>query len=120
MELTEEEGGFIRQKKKVVAKAHWPPQFLSLERMFHARPGTDSARPNGRDNFHSLRRPKIAVSDLMLQPTTIDRCQQQVLLVVNLEGRVGSSTDLLLRVSVSATSSTIISPKFFGHIAPDV
>jgi len=66
MELTEEEGGFIRQKKKVVAKARWPPQFLSLERMFHARPGTDSARPNGRDNFHSLRSPKIAVPDLML------------------------------------------------------
>jgi len=116
MELTEEEGGFIRQKK-MFAKAHWPPQ---LERIFHARPGTDSARPNGRDNFHSLRRPKIAVSDLMLQPTTIDRCQQQVLLVVNLEGRVGSSTDLFLRVSISATSLTIISPKLFGHIAPDV
>ena len=65
MELTEEEGGFIRQKKNMFAKAHWPPQ-LSLERIFHARPGTDSARPNGRDNFHSLRSPKIAVPDLML------------------------------------------------------
>jgi len=88
--------------------------------MFHARPGTDSARPNGRDNFHPLRGPKIAAPGLMLPPTTVDYRSLSTASLRGDWGRVGASTDLLLRVGVSATSSTIISPKIFGHIAPDV